>query len=68
MVGHFRGVERRRIGDGIVRFNDFLLFARAYGARRGEEAFEDRFDLDPDDAIGFSDFLLFAKAYGAETP
>ncbi len=52
-------------GDGIVRFNDFLLFALSYGVDRGEDRYDGRFDLDTDGKIGFADFLLFAKVYGA---
>jgi hypothetical protein len=45
-------------GDGGVDFDDFFLFAAAFGSR------ERRFDLDGDGGVDFDDFFLFAAAFG----
>lgn len=44
-------------GDGEVGFDDFFLFAAAFG---GADA---RFDLDGDRQVDFDDFFLFAAAF-----
>ena len=44
--------------NGIVDFNDFLLFVGAFGTT------ESRFDLDADGDVGFSDFLIFVLQFG----
>ena len=54
--------------DGVVGFADFLQFAGKFGAERGDEAFDVRFDLDADGAIGFPDFLIFAGNFGRASP
>jgi hypothetical protein len=51
-------------GDGEVGFTDFILFARAFGARTGDEKYDTRYDLDSSGDIGFSDFIAFAQAFG----
>ena len=51
-------------GDGHVGFEDFVAFARNYGASRTDDAFDDRYDLDLDGRVGFRDFILFASAFG----
>ena len=51
-------------GDGEVGFNDFVLFAGAFGAKRGENRFDARFDLDSSGDIGFGDFVEFAGSFG----
>ena len=51
-------------GNGEVDFKDFVLFAGAFGARRGDNRFEARFDLDSSGDIGFGDFVEFAGAFG----
>lgn len=54
-------------GNGTVGFEDFLLFANAFGKVVGEYATVfARFDLDLDGRVGLGDFLLFAQAYGEE--
>ena len=54
-------------GNGTVGFEDFLLFANAFGKVVGEYATVfARFDLDLDGRVGMGDFLLFAQAYGEE--
>jgi hypothetical protein len=47
-------------GDGVVDFNDFFMFADAFGATETDP----RFDLDSNGQIDFSDFFLFADAFG----
>jgi Tol biopolymer transport system component len=44
--------------DGKVDFDDFFLFAAAFGSSNAQ------FDLDGDGAVGFSDFFIFAEAFG----
>ncbi|MDP6041531.1 MAG: chondroitinase-B domain-containing protein [Candidatus Latescibacteria bacterium] len=44
-------------GDGSVGFQDFLLFAQAFGSADSE------FDLDGDNSVGFRDFLIFAQVF-----
>ena len=51
--------------DGAVDFDDFFLFADAFGQPlEGEAA---RFDLNDDGAVDFDDFFLFADAFGQTT-
>jgi len=45
-------------GDGLVNFQDFLLFAEAFGS------VDLRFDLDQSGRIDFADFLAFARIFG----
>ena len=45
-------------GDGRVDFDDFFLFAGAFGSP------EARFDLDGSGGVDFSDFFLFAAVFG----
>ena len=54
--------------DGVVGFADFLQFAGRFGVERGDETYEDRFDLDSDGSIGFPDFLIFAGSFGKASP
>jgi hypothetical protein len=49
--------------DGTVAFEDFLLFAAAFGKRQGIEGFGSQYDLSPDGVVDFSDFLIFAGAF-----
>ncbi|OGG46297.1 MAG: hypothetical protein A3F84_02410 [Candidatus Handelsmanbacteria bacterium RIFCSPLOWO2_12_FULL_64_10] len=44
--------------DGKVDFDDFFLFAAAFGSSNAS------FDLDSDGDVGFGDFFLFAEAFG----
>lgn len=55
-------------GNGTVDLPDFLLFVERFGTSRGDETYEDRFDLDGDGAIVFSDFLIFASNFGKTVP
>ena len=55
--------------SGVVDFSDFLLFVDRFGARQGDEKYDDRFDLDGDGEIGFGDFVNFVANFGkAVTP
>jgi len=47
-------------GDGVVDFNDFFMFADAFGATETDP----RYDLDSNGQVDFSDFFLFADAFG----
>ena len=51
-------------GDGTVGFEDFVLFARAFGTAPGDGLYESRFDLNGSDRIDFADFVLFAGVFG----
>lgn len=51
-------------GDGIVNTSDFLIFVAAFGASRGEAAFDGELDLVPDGIIGIADFLAFIDQFG----
>ena len=51
-------------GSGLVGFADFVLFARAFGHREGEEKYEAKYDLNGDGGIGFDDFVTFARSFG----
>ena len=54
-------------GNGTIGFEDFLLFANAYGKTVGEYATVFApFDLDLDGKVGFGDFLIFVQAF--DTP
>lgn len=55
-------------GNGVVDFPDFLQFVGKFGARQGDEKYEDRFDLDGDGAIAFPDFLIFVSKFGKTVP
>ncbi|MEW6750036.1 MAG: two-component regulator propeller domain-containing protein [Candidatus Latescibacterota bacterium] len=46
--------------DGVVGFEDFYLFADAFGGS------EPLFDLDQSGAVDFEDFFLFASHFGEE--
>ena len=54
--------------DGVVGFEDFLQFAGQFGSARGDDTYDDRFDLDGDGMIGFPDFLIFAGHFGKPAP
>ena len=54
LVGDFNG-------DGVVDFDDFFLFAAAFGSAAPE------FDLDPDGTVNFDDFFIFAINFGKKS-
>ncbi len=45
-------------GDGVTGFEDFFLFAEAFGSS------DPRFDLDNSGLVDFADFFLFAESFG----
>ena len=45
-------------GDGEIGFDDFFLFAEAFGGS------DPRFDLDASGTVDFADFFLFAESFG----
>ncbi len=51
-------------GDGNINFNDFTLFAAAYGTYTGNPNYNPLADLDHDGNVGFDDFTTFASVYG----
>ena len=51
-------------GDGEVGFNDFFLFANAFGFKKGDKAFDGKLDLDQNGEVEFNDFFLFANEFG----
>ncbi len=51
-------------GNGRVDFDDFFLFADAFGARQGETRFNAKFDLSGNGVVDFDDFFLFARDFG----
>ena len=53
-------------GDGRVDLSDFLLFASQFGLSRGDEQYDEKYDLDGDGTIGFGDFLIFGRSFGKE--
>lgn len=59
---------KRNAGDfdhnGQVTFDDFFLFADAFGRKGGEAGFDVDFDLSGNSLVDFDDFFLFADAFG----
>ena len=51
-------------GDGSVDFGDFVAFGMRFGASRGDDRYEAKYDLDEDGTIGFGDFLIFGQEFG----
>ena len=51
-------------GNGLVGFSDFVVFAGAFGARKGDGKYEAVYDLNGDGSIGFDDFVIFATSFG----
>ena len=51
-------------GDGKVGFEDFLMFAGAFGRKVEDAHWDTRFDLNGDGAVGFDDFLVFVVKFG----
>ena len=49
-------------GDGIIAFDDFFLFADAFG--KSAAAAGAAYDLDGDGSVAFSDFFVFADLFG----
>lgn len=51
-------------GDGRVDFGDFVALGMHFGASRGDERYDAKYDLDQDGTIGFGDFLIFGQEFG----
>ena len=51
-------------GDGKVDFDDFFLFADAFGRKQGEPGYDSKFDLDGGGTVDFNDFFTFADDFG----
>ena len=51
-------------GNGLVGFSDFVAFAGAFGARKGDGKYEAVYDLYNDGTIAFDDFVIFASSFG----
>jgi len=51
-------------GTGTVDFDDFFLFADAFGTTRSSSTWSAMYDLDNSGAVDFDDFFLFADAFG----
>ena len=51
-------------GDSDVDFDDFLLFAGAFGASTGDPLYITKADLDSNGIVDFDDFLIFAEVFG----
>jgi len=51
-------------GDGAVNFPDFLQFAQNFGKKKGDSAFEPKYDLNNNEAVDFPDFIKFAQEFG----
>lgn len=49
--------------DGLVDFNDFLLFTAAFSTREGDQEYREVMDIDKDGAITFSDFIIFVSLF-----
>jgi hypothetical protein len=49
-------------GDGVIAFDDFFLFADAFG--KSAAAAGSAYDLDGDGTISFDDFFIFADVFG----
>ena len=50
--------------SGAVDFDDFFVFADAFGARQGEARFDAKFDLSGNGVVDFDDFFLFSEDFG----
>ena len=55
-------------GDGTVGFSDFLVFASAFGSRKGDAKYNAGQDLNSDGSVDFTDFLIFAQSFGGPPP
>ena len=51
-------------GNGLVGFSDFVAFAGAFGAQRGDGKYVAAYDLNNDGTIAFNDFVIFATSFG----
>ena len=50
--------------DGVVDFEDLMIFAMAYGSTPSDSNWNEVCDIYPDDKIDFEDLMIFAMHYG----
>ncbi|MEA3454653.1 MAG: BMP family ABC transporter substrate-binding protein, partial [Candidatus Caldatribacteriota bacterium] len=50
--------------DGVVDFEDLMIFAMAYGSTPAEANWNPLCDIYPDEVIDFEDLMIFAMNYG----
>ena len=50
--------------DGVVDFEDLMIFAMAYGSTPIDANWNEVCDIYPDDVIDFEDLMIFAMHYG----
>lgn len=55
-------------GSGRVAFEDFLLFASAFGRTPAHPEYDSGYDLNSSGKVDFGDFLLFAGSFGSSVP
>ncbi len=51
-------------GNGVVDFDDFFLFAAAFGLKQGQAGFDAKYDLSSNGMVDFDDFFIFAGDFG----
>jgi len=51
-------------GDRDVDFDDFSLFASAFGSASGDTSYLEKADLNSDGKVAFDDFLIYAPLFG----
>ncbi len=49
--------------SGKVDFNDFVVFAKAFGKQTGQEGYDASCDLDGSGKVDFPDFVVFARLF-----
>ena len=54
--------------DGVVNFEDLMIFAMAYGSTPSDANWNLLCDIYPDDKIDFEDLMIFAMHYGEREP
>jgi len=52
--------------DGVVDFEDLMIFAMAYGSTPPDANWNPLCDIYPDDKIDFEDLMIFAMHYGED--
>ena len=58
------GSANNGLPDGVVDFEDLMIFAMAYGSTPSDPNWNPLCDLYPDDKIDFEDLMIFAMNYG----
>jgi len=75
-LGDFGREDDGELGDGIIDFNDLMLFSGAYWTERGDDDYRTKYDIGPTDAggsyfampspdgvIDFEDLVIFSIGY-----